>query len=96
MGLPNLSRRTSEVELPDGTKLQVKGLSRGQAVELSGLETVRDMEITTIAYGTGHSKEKAAAFYDEAPVDAIEPIINEIVALSGLDGGETRNLLNGA
>lgn len=89
MTLPDIARASAVVELDGGHAVTVRGLSRGESLQISRLSTEEDvleMEVAIIAFGTDTPIEDARAWHRSVPFQAVQPVIDRIVELSGLNG----------
>lgn len=95
MGLPVIPEASAEVEV-GGQTVTVRALTRGQVIALGGLEDdVPEAEARMLAYATGTSIKEAKAWYASAPHWAVQPLIEKIAELSGVETDRPTNL-NGA
>jgi len=89
MGLPKVERKSETVELPGGSSVDVRGLSRGEALELRELadaEGIGALEARMIAYATDTPAAEAAEWHRSAPSAVVDALVSAIARASGLDG----------
>jgi hypothetical protein len=85
MGLPTVKIPSETIRLSDGQTLEVRGLTRGEALSMQGLaEDVLEVEVHLLAYGTDTPLDEARAWHKDAPASAVEPITSAVARLSGL------------
>ena len=84
--LPAVPLPTAMVDVA-GTKVEVRGLSRAEAVALQAFEGDYDAaEVFVLSRGAGVEEEVAAEWRRTSPPDACAALIDKIVELSALDG----------
>jgi hypothetical protein len=86
MSLPVIALPTAVVELDGGHSITVRGLSRGEALVLSnmGTDDIALSECTLLAYGLEESLEAVQQWYQTVPSEAVKPLVEKIIDLSGL------------
>lgn len=85
--LPIVQLPREDFTFKDGTILQIRGLSRAEALQLQGLTNdVLAVEILCIKAATGVNEDEAKAWHSATPNDEVERLINAVAKLSGLDG----------
>ena len=91
--LPAAPRRTGSVEV-NGVEVAIRGLSRGEALELRALAgeagADRAGEVLLISRGTGVPEEEAAAWWDASDAADVQTLVAAIAGLSRLTGGDGR------
>lgn len=84
--LPIRQLPQGEFRFDDGTILPIRGLSRGEALQLQGLENnIARLEILTIKAATNVSEEEATAWHSSTPNVEIAELIDAIAKLSGFN-----------
>lgn len=97
MPLPTINLPRETVTLSDGSAVEVRGLTRGEAYDMRDhAEDPRELEIRMLAYGTDVGLDEARAWHNTAPTAVIDPLVTAISRLSGLtedeDGRPTESL----
>lgn len=105
MGLPTVALPRETLTLPGGQTVEVRGLSRGEAVTLKPLmeavasdngdgptsgPAIRSLEVALISRGCDVTEAEAEAWYDAAGTEVVTPMVTRIMALSALDEGGAR------
>ena len=91
MALPKVSLPTDTVYV-DGNKVEVRGLSRAEAMKLPTFAGDMDeAEAYILSVGAGVSIEDAKAWREDSPADAVGIVVDRIVELSGLDEGAQKS-----
>lgn len=83
MSLPTVALPTDKIH-----GVTVRGLSRGEVMELRGMAedgNIQEFEIHLLSKGTGTDIEDARNWYDKAPSMTAQDILTKIVELSGLE-----------
>lgn len=78
----------------DGQDIEVRGLSRAEAVKLStgyDQDTIDDAEIFVLVCGTGVSEDEAREFRDNTDTVTAGLVIDKIIELSGINGVQAPN-----
>lgn len=85
--LPTKALPTSTVDI-DGTAVEVRGLSRSEALRLSThfKDDIDGAESFIIASGTGVTQEQASEWRDATEPATAGIVIDEVLRLSGLMG----------
>jgi hypothetical protein len=93
LSLPTIAPQTAVVELEGGHSVSVRGLSRGEALEMAavgnaladgGTDGLAEGEIQLLAYGTDTPLDEVRQWYATAPSVAVKPILDKILEISGL------------
>lgn len=86
---------TEIVDLPGLGKIRVRGLSRAEAVALSGVkDDAAKLEQKIILYGMAEPSltvDEVARWYDAAPAGLIDIIVKAVERLSGLGEGAPKS-----
>jgi hypothetical protein len=84
---------TESVELSDGGEVIVRGMTRGEARELSALDDEGDVENTALHYGLVEpalSLEDVAKWIANEGSGEVQKVVNAIQRLSGTDPGQAK------
>lgn len=85
MSLPISVCPRETITLPGGGELEIRGLSRGEAIQMRGLmANPQAVEIASIRYATGETEAAVTAWCQEARNDDVEFLVDAIARLSGL------------
>lgn len=88
MEFPKVNLPTDTVELPEGQRLEVRGLSRKEALAIQPHyvdEDLNAIDALWLQYGTGATAEQADEWRSNTPAWVVEKVVNRIIELSGLD-----------
>lgn len=86
MGLPTIQAPTETVTLSDGSKVELRGLSRGEAVRMSKhRQDIAALELALITASTGEPEDEVRSWYDAAPSGDVQVIVEAVMRLSGMD-----------
>lgn len=84
MALPQIPLPTDSVEI-EGFRVEYRALSRNAALKLQSYKGREDeAEIFIVAQACGVSEDDARAWLSSVSVDAVTPLIDGILTLSGL------------
>ncbi|HKX46588.1 MAG TPA: hypothetical protein VJP77_07785 [Planctomycetota bacterium] len=86
----------AEVELPNGVTVRVRGMSRGEVLAVQDAKTTAILERRILARGMVEPEltEAEAGIWQEAsPAGEIEPVVDRIRDLSGLDDGAEKTAM---
>jgi hypothetical protein len=87
MTLPRTSLPSKTITLPSGSKLKLRGLSRGEALRMASLgEDASAIETLLIEYAAEVSEDEAKQWHNEAPSGDVQAVVEAVINLSGLDG----------
>jgi hypothetical protein len=90
MVLPSVPLRTATVDV-EGTKVEVRGLSRSEAVDLQKfVPDVDKIDTWVLACGTGVSVEEADEWRKQTPSDTVSLLVDRIGELSGFGDDEKK------
>ena len=86
MALPVVSPQKSEVELSDGTIMEVRGLTRKAALSMG--DNSEDLGLTErnlLVAGLGATMKDVTDWYSQSASSEVEKVVKAILTLSGLD-----------
>lgn len=84
--LPNVPLPKDTVDV-EGTKVEVRGLSRAEVLRLQTLSKDQDAaEVFLLAQGAGVSEDEAKAWHGATPVETVGAVLDRICELSGITG----------
>lgn len=84
MSLPELALPSSTVDI-GGVQVAIRSLTRSEAYRVKELVADEDVaETYVIACGTDSTEAEAKAWRSATAFDAVTPLVNAILALSGL------------
>lgn len=89
MPLPAVKARVEDVELPDGQKVKVRGLTRTEALAVGTIGEageIKAVEVALVAYATDTDADEAKGWYETADSASVQTIVTAATRLSGLDG----------
>lgn len=85
MSLPEIALPTDTVTIA-GQEIPIRSLSRQEAIDLQKYQTDADEgEVYMIACATGLDMDEVRAWRKATPTMAVQPLMEAIVSLSGLD-----------
>jgi hypothetical protein len=88
MALPKVELQRGTVDLSDGSTVEFRALLRREVLDLADAakDGARELEPAMIAVATDTPLEDARAWWEAAPSDAVDALVEAIASLSGMDG----------
>lgn len=86
MGLPTVNLPRATAELPDGTKLEIRALTRAEIMRGQDAKVgdSTGLEVYVLATALEMPEEKVRVWYENTPAGVVDVLIQAIRELSGL------------
>lgn len=84
MGLPTVTLPRATAELPDGSKVEIRALTRAEVMKAQQMADPGDIEIFVLSRALDEQDELVRQFYESTSAGVIDLLLQAIRELSGL------------